>query len=232
MSTFTIPCKIYPGKNLELPCIFLAASYSNSMKNKGPKFMFRTANGFLGERMFKNLTENYEMLDPIICVGHEAREIYNLDLGVKMVENARWEDTNEIEQLRLCLNIIPKAKRVLIVQSDSLFELPKIRINQSSLMYGVYSSKEIGLNVKENFLMTTGADNERKEFDKKPAGPLYLEGNELEILRKYCNSPRNQNAELWEFYKRVHDFGGLIYCYEGQTRRYTTASDLEILETL
>lgn len=227
MTTFTMPCKMSPGKNLEVPAIFLTASPSNAMKGRGPKFLFPTKSGLLGERQLKLLQSNFPMIDPIICVGHDARDILNLQLGVKIVENGLWETTAEIEQLRLCLNIIPNAKRVLIIQGDSLFPIPRMIINQSSLMYSSQASKEAGLNIKENMLVTTGTD-----FPNKPNGPIYLETNELQILRDYCNAARNRNAELWEFLKRLESFGGKVFCYEGNCMRATSSEDLELLETL
>lgn len=226
MTTFTSGIKKYPGKNIELPIILLSACCSQRMTFLGSKFLYKTSNAPLGMRQIYMLENEFEMGDIILGIGNDSKKILKMISSVKTVENTIWEQTCELETLRLCLNIVPDAERVLIIDGDVLFHVNGfdfITYGKSSVLY-FDDDNGYGININTH---VSGVD---KEFPNKITGVLYLEKNELDIARKYAN---NQSTRY-----DMHDLiahlarNGKLFAHKCDFFKANSARKVEVLQTI
>ena len=224
---FTAPIKILPGTNSPLPVFILAGSVGNRMKIYDSKFLYRTSLGPLGLRQLSSIHDKYTMTDIVLLTGPSMGKIYKMDLGVKLIENKTWEETSDVECVRLGLNIIPRETRCLLISGDSFFQtLPKIQAGKSfALTYNDQDEDTIGLNC-DSRLRSTGFG-----FERKWGGVLYLEGKEFNLLKKFC-VPKNAKCELWEFLNYAVNQGGNIDCMEHPIRVINSANKIRELKDL
>jgi hypothetical protein len=236
MNRFTAPVKQQPGITVDLPVVVLSSTINHKMGIYGAKFDHDVGDEKLFDRQCRIIKKALPKSEIVLGVGkdyHKANRNLKeswFDQGVKMVENQLWQDTSETETLRLAMNVLPRASRILFISGDVCFDkesLNFLEASQSMLSYYMDDNEdEIGINFdvsQHHKLSGTGFD-----FRAKWSNMLYLTGYELEILRKFC-VPKNSKLELWEFLRYAIKNSGNILCKEspGNITRAYSALKLE-----
>ena len=228
MNRFVVPSRKYPGKNISLPVILVSSSPTHRMKIYQNKFLFETSIGLLGLRQLELLKIKLPLSDFVLCLGYESKKVLKLQLPIKTIENMAWEETGDIEAIRLALNIFPNEDRVLILLGDTLpndGSFNFIRLGESSISYYNGEDEEVGINTIDDILIGTSL-----EFTKKFSGIAYMEGKELKNLREFCNNTKNYRAMFWEFLKASDKLKNKIKCYNDNVTIINTAKKLEELK--
>jgi hypothetical protein len=229
MSRFTTPLKKTVGVNDHLDVAILSATVNQKMNMLGAKYEQKIVDRLLFDIQLDEVSNAFEDSSVTLGVGKNFIKAHNLfrsfweEQGVRMVENAKWENASEVETLRLCLNAVPNSRNLLIISGDTIFNsttLGFISSGKSSTIYIEDPSclEQVGINVDPksgNSLAGVGFD-----LPKKWGHILFLTGKELEIARKFCH-PKNSKMELWELLKCIIRNNGNVYCSEakGMLRR-------------
>jgi CTP:phosphocholine cytidylyltransferase-like protein len=216
---FTAPIKYQPGITVDLPVVVLSSTISHKMGIYGAKFEYKTKTGSLFDHQYKTVREAFPRAEIVLGTGKNSykanknlKNTWGKD-GVKMVENSGWAETSEIEILRLALNVLPDASRILIISGDVFFDVKALNFLSSTESITTYykdkHADEIGLNFNEHKndkLMGISC-----EFEHKWSNLLYLTGKELDLLRQFC-SPKNCKMEYWELLQYILNNSGQILC--------------------
>jgi hypothetical protein len=216
---FTAPIKYQPGITIDLPVVVLSSTVNHKMGIYGAKFSYQAHNEQLFDHQCRMIKHTFPRSEIVLGVGKDYHKA-NRNLkerwageGVKMVENQLWKDTSETETLRLAMNVLPKASRILFISGDVYFDhtaLNFLSSSESTLSYYMDKNEdEIGVNFdinKNNKLSGTGYG-----FNAKWSNMLYVTGYELDILRRFC-LPKNSKLELWEFLQYAMKNSGNIIC--------------------
>jgi hypothetical protein len=233
---FTAPVKYQPGITIDLPVVVLSSTVNHKMGIYGAKFGHEIKDDELFDLQCKTIKQAFPKAEIVLGVGkdyHKAnRSLKNkwAAQGVKMVENQLWQDTSETETLRLAMNVLPAASRMLVISGDVFFDkgaLNFLSASQSTLSYYMDKNEdEIGLNFdisKSHKLSGTGYS-----LAAKWSNMMYVTGKELDTLRKFC-LPKNSKLELWEFLQYAMKNSCEIICKQspGKVIRAYNASKLE-----
>lgn len=194
MPITTTKCKF--GKNENTVVVILGATKASRMGNFGAK---------LGIVMPDNQTLLHHEIDFVqhiwnpseiyISIGYDAdRVISKRPSGIRFIENNRWEETGEVEELRLILNCCNPDKLIIMcgdIYLSNYGVLPQICESYSLSMNG-NDINQIGIKQENGYLNMFSFS-----FNSKFLGIVQLLGNELSFFRKLISRDRNKLA-LWE----------------------------------
>lgn len=180
--------------------IILAANINYGMKSYGAKSLINVnSKETLIEYQIRIIRESFVNPDIIIVVGFSAdRVIKKCPSNVRIVENINFENTNEIEQLRLALNC-SIYENALIIKDDVIFNVSTLKnvVNDRSFVVydsqGQIDSNNIGINVINGF-----ATFFTHESLNKWCHITYLINKELKIIRGICNNREKAKLYLFE----------------------------------
>lgn len=167
------------------------------MKNYGPKFSFETRFGPLGQYHLDLVSQYYPAADIISVIGHDMAKYKYCP---KKIENYNWEDTSDIESVRLALNILPAAERALFILGETYFTKDDLnfKYGQSACVsyYDEYD-EDVGFNIQDDLVVTTAF-----EFKNKFGGMLYLDGHEFRVMKNFASN-RNSRCDLYEYFSQI-----------------------------
>jgi len=175
----------------------LGATRGSRMGNYGAKFNIVLPNGqTLLHHQVDLINRSWGPSEILISAGYDAdRVIAKKPQHTRIVENNRWQETGEVEELRLILNCC-EPEHLIIFCGDvfaSSMNLGTISIGQSwSLSLSGNDVDQIGIKEENGYL-----DMFSFSFTSKFLGVLNFTYNDLILLRKFINREHSKFA-LWE----------------------------------
>lgn len=207
---FIAPTKSPLYKN-GLSVIILSSSPNYRMKSYGPQSLWKDK---YGTTILNNQVEIIRMChqqsEVIFVGGFEIDKIIkNKPLGLRVVENQLYEETNEVEEIRLGLNNA-LYERVLLLFGDLYFNYDLIKdfqLKKSSLVVDQQKqmlSDDIGVTIVDNkaTILSFGVD------DAKWCRIAYLQDKELKLLKNFVNDRDNRKLFLYEAINHILDKNG------------------------
>lgn len=203
-----------PGKNNSndgLSVIVLCGNMGYRMKSYGPKALLAFPDGsLLIDRILESVQTCFPKSEIIVGVGFEADKVMaRLPQGVHVVENQLYEDTNDLEEVRLCLNVATK-NNVLIINGDLIFNniaLDKITKTGSTVIAGKdMGDNEIGITVVKDKATIFAYD-----LPLKWCNIVHLTNKELVLFKKVCKDRQRGKWYLFEALNLVIQRGGKIH---------------------
>ena len=202
-----------PGKtnNEGISVIVLCGNMGYRMKSYGPKALLAFSDGsLLIDRLLENVSTCFPNSEIVVGVGFEADKVMaRLPQGIHAVENQLYEETNDLEQVRLCLNVCTK-NNIIIINGDIIFNniaLDKLTKHGSSVVV----SKDMG----ENEIGVTVVDDRVTIFaydlPLKWCNIVYLTGKELVTFKKICKDRDRGKWYVFEALNQIVEKGGKIH---------------------
>ena len=184
----------------DITVIIMAANIGYRMKSYGPKSLLNvTPNETLIEYQLNTIQSSFPHADVILVVGFFAdRLIKRCPPGIRVVENQLYEETNEVEQIRLALNCT-LTDNILVLKDDVIFNnetLCNISKQKSCLIYDSQDRIEhtnIGVTVINGYATTFSYG-----LSDKWCHIVYLTKKETNILRAICAKRENSKMYLHE----------------------------------
>lgn len=210
---FVVPAR--PNKDSRsLTTIILSGSTINKGKAYGAKSLFKIdERELLLDYQVKMIREVFTNSDIVVTVGFQAdRVISHVDNSIRIIENQLYETTNQVEELRLALNVA-LTDHILIVNGDCMFNrasLAGISLGTTSLLVDSNPThNRVGVNVIDGYaqILAYGLETEWSEI-------LYVSGNDLKLLRKLCKNRDLNKLCLFEIINRLIDKRGPIIALE------------------
>lgn len=232
-SRFTVPSKqelVECLKNVGV--IILAEEMGYRMKSYGPKCLIETKTGTILSDQIKIINRIFHNPDIVILAGFEADKIVKKSpKGVRIVENQLYKETNSVEGLRLCFNNIDN-NSVLILSGDLIFNEHALNSISSEGSCVVIDSKnrlsddEIGVSTSKNRVL-----NFAYGLDSKWCGIVFLQGEELEMAKKFCVRDKSKMCSF-EVLNYIINNGGKIRHIEPQNLDLIKISSVKDFHTL
>lgn len=199
--------KIYDQKDRDhTSCILLYSKPLNRAKFLGPKCLHTTNGVTLVNEQIKEINKTFEEKDIVICSGFEWQKIYkeNID-GVRLVDNHNFENTSDIEEVKLGILNCPNSNNFLFLTDD--FSIKKNNLVKMYDSSSLVISREIDFEYK--LLLNDGNFN-RIGFSGNCSftGAFSLSGNELSLGIKFLLTEYKQNKVLIEMLNYILDNGG------------------------
>jgi GTP:adenosylcobinamide-phosphate guanylyltransferase len=187
-------------KESKISVIILAANIGYRMKSYGVKSLYKIAkHETILDRQIENINQAIPNNEIIVVTGFEAKKMAKTrPLDIVMVENQNYENTNEIEQIRIGLNAVT-TDNVLILHGDLLFNASTLRNLPYERSFVVHDSKKrfeynsIGVTVVDNFatIFAYGVLT-------KWCYIIYLTGRDLKAFKSVCGNRRFEKLYTFE----------------------------------
>ena len=212
-SRFTIGTR-RPGrttKNDGLSVIVLCGNMGYRMKSYGPKSLLTFPDGSMViDKLLENVQASFPDCELIVSVGFEADKVMsNLNQGIHVVENQLYETTNDLEEVRLCLNVAIN-NNVVIINGDLIFNniaLDKLTKNGSKVVIDEHmNNSEIGVTVVDDKVTIFAYD-----LPTKWCNIVYLTGEELAIFKKICKDREKGKWFIFEALNVILEKGGTFH---------------------
>ncbi len=203
-----------PGKTVDsdgLSVIVICGNMGYRMKSYGPKSLLTFPDGsLLIDRLLETIQVSFPKSEVIVGVGFEADKVIGrLYKGIHIVENQLYETTNDLEEVRLCLNVATN-DNVIIINGDLIFNnitLDKLTKRGSTVV--------VNKDINENEIGVTIVDNKVTIFayglPMKWCNIVYLTGDELAIFKKVCKDREKGRWYIFEALNMIIEKGGTIY---------------------
>lgn len=199
-----------------LTVIIPVAGMGHRMKSYGPKCLLQAnqKETILGKTI-TNIKKEYPHSDIIVVVGFESEKVVkSLPHSVRVVENARYRDTNIGESIRLGINASAN-KKLLIVYGDLIFNVHSIRDLTSDGPCVVVDSKsrfkenEVGVTIVDGFVtnFAYGLSNKWSQI-------AYFEDESFEALKLLCSDKRKNKLYPFELFNIIINSGIVIKAKE------------------
>lgn len=201
----TRPDKVYDSSDLTI--IILSAAIPYGMKTYGPKSLLPVIGGsHLLKKQLDTVRHIYPKATIITVVGYEADKIIKTKPECLLVENQLYEDTGEIEQLRLALNLV-KSKNVLIINGDSYFNEYAINFDVTkNISYLLVSNQsknksEIGVSLVNN----KATQLVFSKTDYKWCNICFISNKIYNKMYSYVNNRENNRQYLFQMINHLLD---------------------------
>lgn len=200
-----------PGRQVKdgFSVIILCGNMGYRMKSYGPKSLLTFPDGTLViERLLETVELHFPNSEIVVGTGFEAdRVISRLPNGVHVVENQLYETTNDVEELRLCLNATTR-ENIIIINGDLIFNnvtLDKLTKKGSSVVVSNtnMSDAEIGVTIVDDKVTIFAYD-----LPTKWCNIVYVTGKELDLLRKVIKNRDRNKWFIFEALNMVIESGG------------------------
>lgn len=181
--------------------IILGGSHNPRLRNMGPKPTIQLPDSrYLLQHQLDILKRLFIPSEIILTVGYEADRIIEKKFDVRIIENQRYQDTGEVEELRLALNAV-SCDRALIISGDIFAKIGLIReLNpNTSWCVGVDATDD---RTEIGFQDTEFIDGFSYTYDSKFIGMLNLGHEELFYLKKILTRDKAKIA-LWELVEEL-----------------------------
>ena len=189
----------------------LSAGIGARIKTYEPRSLLKIKNKTLIDHQVDAIKSKFKDPEIIGVFGpHIARVAKNVRGKIRIVENQKYETTNNSESLRLALNNSIK-NSLMFFHGDMLINetfFNSLNFNKSFVVYedrGMMDEKEIGLTIMKNkaTILSYG-------LEKKWCQAAFFKGKELKILRNIFSTFSNQDKKMltFEIINRIIDSGG------------------------
>lgn len=189
----------------------LSAGVGARIKTYEPRSLLKIKNKTLIDHQVDAIKSKFKDPEIIGVFGpHMARVTKNVRGKIRIVENQKYETTNNSESLRLALNNSIKNSLMFfhgdILINETFFN--SLNFNKSFVVYedrGMMDEKEIGLTIMKNkaTILSYG-------LEKKWCQAAFFKGKELKILRNIFSTFSNQDKKMltFEIINKIIDSGG------------------------
>ena len=177
--------------------IILASNPGYRMKSHGPKCLLEVDGKTILSHQIKAIEQKFPKAEIILVVGFFAeRVIKQVPQDIRIIENQLYDNTNEMEQVRLALNNMV-TNSALIVNGNTFFDfntLKNIIPTKSCIVAQDQKSNEnIGITVVNGKATIMGYG-----LEKEWCNIVYLESKELVKLKASCNKKNCNKMYLFE----------------------------------
>lgn len=218
----------------DITVIILAANIGYGMKSYGPKsLLYINDKETLLQYQINLIKTVFPKSDIILVVGFLAdRIIKKCPPGVRILENQLYENTNEVEQIRLALNCC-LTENVLIIKDDIIFNpetFKDISKDQSCIIYdskGQIDDGNVGVTVVNEYATIFSYD-----ISTKWCHIVYLIGKDFKITKMLCNNRERSRMYFFEVLNMLLNKIGQIRAIEPvnmEIIKIDTSRDLERL---
>lgn len=198
---FTLPIKpIFENK--EITILILGADVAQRKKSHGPKSLLALGTKWnIIEAQLDAIKTVFPKADIVLVTGFQSQAIVAKHYPVRIVENPFFEETSDVEQIRIGLNATLSDK-VLIIGGDVAFDAPalmNIASHKTSILFDEVSKNDddsVGITHNNNVL-----ENMSYSIPNKWLHTLFIEGRELEMLKKFV---RNKERSKLLFFEAVN----------------------------
>lgn len=176
-------------------CIIIYGSrFNESMKSFGPKCLYKDKFGKpMLETQIKSIRQIYPKSDIIITGGYQIEKVLKFKSdNIRVVENQFYNETNEVEDVRLALNNT-NSKHIITISSDLIFNKYAVS-NLTTNPTLVFDSK---MQLRDSELGITVINKKVERIDlvldeKKWCHISFFENRSLYLLNKLCNKTNNK----------------------------------------
>jgi len=206
--------RIKPEFKTDVCVIIYGSRFGDQMRSFGPKYLYKDKFGKpILETQIKSIKDVYPKAEIILVGGYEIEKTlrYKTD-DIRIVENQLFNETNEVEDLRLALNNTNK-KHVITISSDLIFNkyaIQNITVNPSL----VFDTKSQLVN---SDLGITCVDRQVERIDllleKKWCHISYFESKHLNALKRMCKKANNK-LFLFEIINKMINEGYIFHGVE------------------
>lgn len=189
----------------------LSAGVGARIKTYEPRSLIKIREKFLIDHQIDAIKSKFKDPEIIGVFGpNVCRIVKNVRGRIRIVENQKYETTNNSESLRLALNNSVK-NSLMFFHGDLLIEetfFSCLNFNKSFVVYedqGMIDEKEVGLTIMKNkaTILSYG-------LEEKWCQAAFFKGKELKILRNIFNGFTKHDKKMltFEIINKVIDAGG------------------------
>lgn len=200
----------------DLTIIIPAAGVGRRMKSHGAKPLIEiSSTETVINRQINIFKKQYPKSEIIVVVGFQADKIIkHLPLGIKIIENELYEETNVVRSIGMALRIASNPN-ILIVYGDLVFNiatLNNLTSNNSAVIidsHGQIDSEEVGLTIiDEN--VTYFSYN----LDIKWGQIAFITGYELDLFKTIVCNKEKRKLHTFEIFNTIIEAGGRFKAIE------------------
>jgi len=209
---FTMPIKNIATDN-ELTVIILGADVSPRKKSQGAKSLIPLSPKWnVIEMQLDAIKTMFPKAEIVLVTGFQSQQVISKKYPVRIVENPFFEETSDVEQIRIALNVT-LSNKVLIVNGDLAFDAPAL-LNITNHGSNILFSDEKNLDKEDAYIGVIHNNNVVENLvyctPNKWLHTLYIEGKELETLRKFVRNKERSKLLFFEAINYIVSSGGLI----------------------
>lgn len=146
-----------------------------------------------------------------LVVGHNSSQVINkCPRDIHIIENQRWNELGEAEELKLGINATI-TESIIIISGNMIFDtstLSQIKTTHSSILVNNKVNDDGAIGTINN---NSKLENMAFGLDNKWQYISHFNGKELELLRSICNTKTKANLCSFECINKVINRGGIIY---------------------
>jgi CTP:phosphocholine cytidylyltransferase-like protein len=198
------------GKDSKLSIIILSSSPGYRMKSHGPKSLIKGKDGItILQKQLEIIQNEFIHYEVIVIGGFEIDKLVkNRPSGIRIVENLIYDQSNEMEDIRLGINNA-LFDNLLIISGDIYFDANVIRnITQKSTLIVDSSDKllddDIGTTVVDNNVTIMSISIRSPKWAKI----AYFTDKEAKLLRQFAGNRDNGRLFLFEGVNYILEKGG------------------------
>lgn len=230
-NSFVVPTRHSNVDSANMTVVILGSRPINRAKTMGIHYLLPLNNHkTLLEYELNEIRTSFPKAEIVFVGGYEIdRIIKKKYTNVRFIENVKYEENNELEDVRLALNNILN-KQVLFITHDAKFSFQtfnQITLGSTTLEYAIKNPTTdlIGIRSNNNYVECLSFH----ENSKWP-GIIYLCGKELELLQQYASVRSNGSHFLFEAVNYILTKRNIrIISNTGNTGRIMSVEDLQTL---
>lgn len=196
-------------KHSNISVVLLAARYGYRMKSFGTPCHYRNfKKQTLLENQIKTILSIYPSAEIVVVTGYQIKKLVRQREKYRLVENIRFQETNEIEDIRLALNNVLN-RNILIISGDVYFNKYAIKnLNDSCLIFDTKNqikSYDVGIT-------TMGGEATTLAFDlhKTWCHITFFTDKEFDLLYNFCQKFENNRMFLFEAINQLIEKGAIF----------------------
>lgn len=175
------------------------------MKSLGPKPLIKVyGNINLLDYQIDIIKRVIPNVDILVCVGEDAEKVVsNKKKSTRIIENQQFNETNEVEYIRLGMNATTTDK-VIIINGDIIFNIDHIRYfhnnKGSCTLFDIRNLKddEIGIVANDGKMTSMGY-----KLEKKWTSLISFVGDDIDLISKILN---NRSRKRQYFFEALNSF--------------------------
>ena len=196
------------GKDSYLSVVIIGSKPNHLMRGYGPPYLIKDKKGeTILENQVKVLKAEFPQIEIVVVGGFEFDKLLkSKTTSIRLVENQLYEESNDIEDLRLGINN-SQYDNVLVLFSDIYFNnLTDICLKSTLLVDGneKLTENDIGTTIVDNkaTILSMGIES------PKWAKVAFFTDKESKLLRQFISNRANGKLFLWEAINFILERGG------------------------
>ena len=213
---FLAPTRPVVGQTSGLSIVVLASNPNYRMKSYGPACLIKDSEGVsILERQVRNFREEFNDFEIIVVGGFDIDKLVrNKPSSVRIVENCRYEQTGEVEDIRLAINNA-LYESILIVHGDMYFSSPALRnfTKHSSLAVDYCKrmrEEDVGATIVNNEITILSLSLKEHLWAKMS----FFKDREFKLLKQFVNNRSNEKLFLFEAINHILEEGAKFIPHE------------------